>query len=150
MDSGFAVNENVVLNDVVPAATYERRSRDPNENVPENGCPAQHIVQVNAHTAFVLKARYVAEQVEADDRPAPCPVATAVDCACIVGFQANPLNAVEFNQVLVPAEGNCLVRCVVNEVVPCFVPDAVERYRWEIHPMPAGVMVDVVVFGKVV
>ncbi len=140
-----AIHKDIVDNGVVTPAADERGARHVAKEIARDFRAAEHVVEVDAHTAAPLETGDVMQIIVAYHRAALRPVTARIHGARVVRFIAHAVNFVELDDVVVAAEADGHVRRVVDEVVRRAQSDPVQRNRFLIHARPAPVMVDVVV-----
>ncbi len=104
-------------NGAVSSAPDERRPGDLVEHVADDLRAAEHIVEVNPHAPSPAKAGDVMQVVVPDHRASHGPVSSCVYRAGVVGLEADVMDLVEFDRVVVSAEHEGHVRRIVDKVM---------------------------------
>jgi hypothetical protein len=83
--------------------------------------------------------------VIADNVSSPGPVTARMERSRISGFPADAIHFVELDQMVVSPQGNCLVRCIVDEIVLHTLSNPLKQKSILSRSHPQAVMVDVIV-----
>lgn len=150
LDGGFAVDEDVILDEVVASAADESGAAGAIEEVAVDRDAAAEIVEIDAAYAVEAGADQVVKVVEAYDGSARGVVASNVDGADVTGFFGDMVDFVVFDEVVVAFEEERHVGRVVDEVVGSSVSDAFEGDGGIVGAVDEAEIVEVVVDDVVV
>ncbi len=89
------------------------------------------------------------QEVMANHRALHSPIASAVHRASIIRLVAYAVDFVELYQVVISTERDCLMWCVVHQVVGYAVAYAAYRNGGLVHAVPPAIVMDVIVFSVV-
>src|ERR1051326_9074005 len=117
MNGRATVHEDIVLDLTTAPASNEGRPRYTVEQIADNLGPAEHVVQIDAHTPLALEAGDIMEEIMPDNRAAHGPISSGIDRAGIVRFEADAVNLVELDEMVIAAERDRLMRRIINQVV---------------------------------
>lgn len=123
---GFAIDKDVVFDVNVSAAADGGGVFHLVEEIADDVGAAEHVVEIDAEATAIAEAGDVVEVVVANHGAAPGPVSTAVNRAGVIRFEADPMDFIQLDQVIVAAKENRHVGCIVNQIVRQSDSDAVD------------------------
>ncbi len=125
VNRGLAIHENVILDEIIPAAADERRLARAVENVTDDGYSACRIVQIHGHGTVKARTFDVVEIIMAYNCSSRRPVAAHIKSPDVAGLEAHVMYFVKLDRVVVSAELDCIVGTVVNHIVRDLIADTV-------------------------
>ncbi len=88
--------------------------------------------------------------VVANHRATHRPVPACINGSCIIGFEANIMDFIKLNDVVIPTETDGHMRSIMNQVMGNFIANTAEIDSRCVHTIPPGVMVNMsVIYIKV-
>src|SRR5689334_16665302 len=88
--------------------------------------------------------------IEANFMTASSPIVPTINRACVIGFLADVVNFIVFDNVIVAAQIHGLMWRVVNQIMHSAAANAIETNAGLIGAIPTAVFVDMTVFDKMV
>jgi hypothetical protein len=145
----WAIHENVILDEVVPAAPDEGRLARAVEYIADDGYSACRIVEVHGHGAIKARSFDIVKIVVAYNC-SPCrPVAAHIKGPDVTSLKADVIYFVKLDHVVVSIELDCIVGAIVNHIVRDVVADAADGDGGPISSVDASEVMYVVVFRAV-